>query len=156
MTVLPSLFSNKWPGVPIHGKAGNINAALKFFIFAKKPPRDNDIVIIFDADMKAHPNFLQHVLPYLEEDPQTALVQTPQHFFNVDHTGDVFNHQNSTFFFGVQVKLPASPSTRFLRSCVRSIVWSVSPITLQCALPPHANSFLELSPCTAVHCLPST
>ena len=59
--------------------------------------------------MKAHPNFLHHVLPYLEDDPQTAIVQTPQHFFNVDHTGDVFNHQNSTFFFGVQVSLtPAS------------------------------------------------
>jgi len=105
------LARNKWPGVPIHGKAGNINSALKFFIFAKKPPRDNDIVIIFDADMKAHPNFLQHVLPYLEEDPQTALVQTPQHFFNVDHTGDVFNHQNSTFFFGVQTGLDAWRAT---------------------------------------------
>lgn len=64
--------------------------------------------------MKAHPNFLQHVLPYLEEDPQTALVQTPQHFFNVDHTGDVFNHQNSTFFFGVQ----ASVHTLALNSCL--------------------------------------
>ena len=64
------LARNKWPGVPIHGKAGNINAALKFFIFAKKPPKDNDIVVIFDADMKAHPNFLQHVLPYFEDDPQ--------------------------------------------------------------------------------------
>eukprot|EP00962_Isochrysis_galbana_P038122 scaffold13475_cov56-Isochrysis_galbana.AAC.1 len=28
--------------------------------------------------MKAHTNFLHHVLPYLEEDPRTALVQTPQ------------------------------------------------------------------------------
>ena len=45
---------NKFPGVPIHGKAGNINNVLKFHIFAKKVPRDNDIVVIFDADMKAH------------------------------------------------------------------------------------------------------
>ena len=105
------LARNKWPGVPIHGKAGNINSALKFHIFAKKPPRDNDIVVIFDADMKAHPNFLHHVLPYFEEDPQTAIAQTPQHFFNVDHTGDVFNHQNSTFFFGVQTGLDAWRAT---------------------------------------------
>ena len=68
-------------------------------------------MIIFDADMKAHPNFLNHVMPYLEEDPMTALVQTPQHFFNVDHTGDVFNHQNSTFFFGVQTGLDAWRAT---------------------------------------------
>ena len=27
---------NKYPGLPIHGKAGNINNVLKFFIFAKK------------------------------------------------------------------------------------------------------------------------
>ena len=105
------LARNKFPGVPIHGKAGNINSALKFHIFAKKPPTENDVVIIFDADMKAHPNFLNHVMPYLEEDPMTALVQTPQHFFNVDHTGDVFNHQNSTFFFGVQTGLDAWRAT---------------------------------------------
>ena len=61
--------------------------------------------------MKAHPNFLAHVLPYLELDPQTALVQTPQHFFNVDHTGDVFNHQNSTFFFGCQTGLDSWRAT---------------------------------------------
>jgi hypothetical protein len=102
---------NKFPGVPIHGKAGNINNCLKFHIFAKKVPRDNDIIMIFDADMKAHPNFLSHVLPYLELDPQTALVQTPQHFFNVDHTGDVFNHQNSTFFFGCQTGLDSWRAT---------------------------------------------
>ena len=28
----------KFPGVPIHGKAGNINSCLKFHIFAKKRP----------------------------------------------------------------------------------------------------------------------
>eukprot|EP00965_Chrysotila_dentata_P146263 4830142-Pleurochrysis_carterae.AAC.1 len=61
--------------------------------------------------MKAHPNFLHHVLPYLEEDDRTALVQTPQHFFNVDHTGDVFNHQNCTFFFGVQTGLDSWRAT---------------------------------------------
>ena len=70
------LARNKFPGVPIHGKAGNINSALKFHIFAKKPPTENDVVIIFDADMKAHPNFLNHVMPYLEEDPMTCLLYT--------------------------------------------------------------------------------
>ena len=58
------------------GQAGNINNALKFHIFAKKAPRDNDLVIIFDADMKAHPNFLSHVLPYLEDDPQVRVTTT--------------------------------------------------------------------------------
>merc|ERR1719473_1270533 len=28
---------NKFPGVPVHGKAGNINNTLKFVVFAKKP-----------------------------------------------------------------------------------------------------------------------
>ena len=51
------------------------------------------------------------MLPYLELDPQTALVQTPQHFFNVDHTGDVFNHQNATFFFGCQTGLDSWRAT---------------------------------------------
>ena len=43
------------PLTTIHGKAGNINNCLKFHIFAKKVPRDNDIIMIFDADMKARP-----------------------------------------------------------------------------------------------------
>eukprot|EP00967_Tisochrysis_lutea_P098844 scaffold146322_cov34-Tisochrysis_lutea.AAC.3 len=43
-----------------------------------QPPTDSDVVVVFDADMKAHSNFLHHILPYLEEDPRTALVQTPQ------------------------------------------------------------------------------
>mmetsp|Transcript_2380 Transcript_2380/g.6807 ORF Transcript_2380/g.6807 Transcript_2380/m.6807 type:complete len:636 (+) Transcript_2380:1568-3475(+) len=101
----------KFPGLPIHGKAGNLNHTLKFVIFARQPPTDSDVVVVFDADMKAHSNFLHHILPYLEEDPRTALVQTPQHFFNVDHTGDVFNHQNCTFFFGVQTGLDAWRAT---------------------------------------------
>ena len=105
------LARNKFPGVPIHGKAGNVNSALKFVIFEKMRPTNNDIVIIFDADMKAHPNFLAHILPYYEDSEQTAIVQTPQHFFNVEHTGDVFNHQNSTFFFGVQTGLDAWRAT---------------------------------------------
>ena len=101
----------KYPGLPVHGKAGNLNHTLKFVIFAQRVPRENDVVVVFDADMKAHPNFLHHTLPYLEEDPRTALVQTPQHFFNVDHTGDIFNHQNCTFFFGVQTGLDAWRAT---------------------------------------------
>jgi len=101
----------KYPGLPVHGKAGNINYTLKFVVFGKRVPKNNDVVVVFDADMKAHPNFLQHVLPYLEEDSRTALVQTPQHFFNVDHTGDVFNHQNCTFFFGVQTGLDSWRAT---------------------------------------------
>ena len=33
-------------------------------------------------------------------------VQTPQHFYNVCHAGDIFNHQNLLFFQAVQVNLP--------------------------------------------------
>ena len=73
-------------------------------------------------------NFLSHVLPYLELDPQTALVQTPQHFFNVDHTGDVFNHQNATFFFGCQTGLD---SWRATVCCGTNFAVRAAPLTAE-------------------------
>jgi cellulose synthase (UDP-forming) len=56
-------------------KAGNINAVL--------PDLEVDLVAVFDADHVAHADFLTHTLPYFA-DPQVALVQTPQDFYNVD------------------------------------------------------------------------
>jgi hypothetical protein len=48
--------------------------------------------------MEAHGDFLAHTLPYLATEPRTALVQTPQHFYNVVPSADIFNHHNLTFY----------------------------------------------------------
>ena len=64
-----------------HAKAGNINHALKYV--------EADVIAVLDADHVAHPDFLRHTLPYFD-DPQVALVQTPQDFYNVDS----FEHQD--------------------------------------------------------------
>jgi cellulose synthase/poly-beta-1,6-N-acetylglucosamine synthase-like glycosyltransferase len=56
-------------------KAGNINAVL--------PDLDVDVIAVFDADHVALAGFLTRTLPYFS-DPQVALVQTPQDFYNVD------------------------------------------------------------------------
>jgi cellulose synthase (UDP-forming) len=56
-----------------HAKAGNINHALEHL--------EADFIAIFDADHVASPDFLAHTLGYFD-DPQVALVQTPQDFYN--------------------------------------------------------------------------
>jgi cellulose synthase (UDP-forming) len=57
-----------------HAKAGNLNHALDVI--------DADIMAVLDADHVAAPEFLLATLGYFA-DPQVALVQTPQDFYNV-------------------------------------------------------------------------
>ncbi|HEY7691778.1 MAG TPA: glycosyltransferase [Gaiellaceae bacterium] len=63
-----------------HAKAGNLNNALETV--------DADIVAVLDADHIARPDFLRHTIGYFD-DPDVALVQTPQDFYNLDS----FEHQ---------------------------------------------------------------
>ncbi len=61
-------------------KAGNINHALDRLAEDPVPP---DFVAVLDADFIPHRGFLSRSLA-LFHDPEVALVQTPQHFFNAD------------------------------------------------------------------------
>ncbi|WP_376099531.1 glycosyltransferase [Roseomonas sp. CCTCC AB2023176] len=63
-----------------HGKAGNMNAALKRIMELPEPP---DTIAVLDADFIASPQFLRRAAALLH-DPKVACVQTPQFFFNPD------------------------------------------------------------------------
>ncbi|MDP8960959.1 MAG: glycosyltransferase, partial [Actinomycetota bacterium] len=54
-------------------KAGNLNHAL--------PRTDGDLLVVFDADHVARRDFLAHLVGYFE-DPEVALVQSPQFYGN--------------------------------------------------------------------------
>ncbi|MBE9078604.1 glycosyltransferase [Romeria aff. gracilis LEGE 07310] len=56
-----------------HAKAGNINHALPYL--------EGDLVTIFDADFVPTRNFLTRTVGFFQN-PQVALVQTPQTFYN--------------------------------------------------------------------------
>jgi cellulose synthase (UDP-forming) len=64
-----------------HAKAGNLNHAIEVV--------DADFIAVLDADHVPHPHFLSNTLPYLN-DPDIALVQTPQDFYNENS----FEHVN--------------------------------------------------------------
>jgi cellulose synthase (UDP-forming) len=66
-----------------HYKAGNLNHAMDLI--------QADIFAVFDADHVAGPDFLRHTLCYFD-DPEVAVVQTPQDFYNTDS----FEHQRRT------------------------------------------------------------
>ncbi|CAN5745017.1 hypothetical protein BH23CHL2_BH23CHL2_11660 [soil metagenome] len=68
-----------------YAKAGNINHALQYI--------EADLVAILDADHVPTPEFLTKTLGYFD-DPDIALVQTPQDFYNMES----FEHEgfNST------------------------------------------------------------
>lgn len=82
-----------------HAKAGNINHAL--------PTLTGEFIAVFDADFTPCRNFLNRTIGFFQ-DPKTALVQTPQHFFNEDpitvNLGleGIVNNEQSLFFRFIQ------------------------------------------------------
>ncbi len=68
-------------------KAGNINAAL--------PRTSGELIAIFDADHAPFAEFLDELIGYFN-DPQVALVQSPQAYYNLDS----FQHSRSARFQG--------------------------------------------------------
>ncbi|WP_037073592.1 glycosyltransferase [Rhizobium leguminosarum] len=58
-----------------HAKAGNMNNGLKV--------SSGEFIAIFDADFVPYRHFLRRTLPFFS-DESIGIVQTPQHFFNVD------------------------------------------------------------------------
>lgn len=76
---------HKVKGASHHAKAGNLNAALALGL-------PGELIAVLDADMVAHPDFLQRTVPLffttkcdgrVVPDSNRALVQTPQFFANV-------------------------------------------------------------------------
>lgn len=81
--------TRKFPG---GAKAGNINNALK--------KTDGEIIVLLDADMVAHEDFLSKLIPYFE-DEKVGFVQTPQFYKNSQNneiTKGAWEQQE--FFFG--------------------------------------------------------
>ncbi|AFL49916.1 glycosyltransferase [Sinorhizobium fredii] len=58
-----------------HAKAGNMNNGLRV--------SSGDFIAVFDADFVPYRHFLRRTLPFFL-DERIGIVQTPQHFFNVD------------------------------------------------------------------------
>ncbi|XFA73474.1 glycosyltransferase [Thermosynechococcaceae cyanobacterium Okahandja] len=82
-----------------HAKAGNINHAL--------PSLSGELIAVFDADFMPTRTFLTRTVGFFQ-DPKTAMVQTPQHFFNEDPVAvnlgleGILNNEQTLFFRFIQ------------------------------------------------------
>lgn len=85
--------SEDWTGKPRHAKAGNLNSALF--------QADGEFLLILDADQVPDPLILHRTLGYFADDPEVALVQTPQWFVNVDEA-DPLGSQAPLFYGPIQ------------------------------------------------------
>lgn len=85
--------TKEWEGRPRHAKAGNLNNALL--------QTDGDFLLILDADQVPRPDILDKTLGYFADDPEVALVQTPQWFVNVDDA-DPLGSQAPLFYGPIQ------------------------------------------------------
>jgi cellulose synthase (UDP-forming) len=63
-----------------HAKAGNVNNGLKHALSNGRRPA---FILLLDADFAPNVNILKRTLGLFAE-PDVGIVQTPQHFFNVD------------------------------------------------------------------------
>lgn len=87
-----NVFRRKWHGA----KAGMINDWLEFSEgkyregFRFRPYQNKPLtgrekyVIVFDADMNAFPDMVEHLVQIMEANPKLAFVQTPQYYTNFD------------------------------------------------------------------------
>ncbi|KAF2757481.1 nucleotide-diphospho-sugar transferase [Pseudovirgaria hyperparasitica] len=71
----------KYPGVPHHYKAGNLQSGIDFVVGL--PGGCAEYIATLDADMIAHPEWLRALLPHLLRDPLLGLISPPQTFWNV-------------------------------------------------------------------------
>ncbi|MFV0526323.1 MAG: glycosyltransferase [Acidimicrobiales bacterium] len=84
-----------------HAKAGNLNNALGKL--------NVDLIAVLDADHVPTPDFLRNTIGYFD-DPDVAVVQTPQDFYNTDsfehhvRSGDQLFNEETVFY---RVILPA-------------------------------------------------
>lgn len=85
--------SSDWDGKPRHAKAGNLNNALF--------RTEGEFLLILDADQVPDPLILHRTLGYFADDPEVALVQTPQWFVNVDDA-DPLGSQAPLFYGPIQ------------------------------------------------------
>lgn len=88
-----------------HYKSGNLNHALAHI---RRMVQGPDLIAVFDADFVARPGFLMRTVA-LMYDERTALVQTPQEFFNPDPIQYAFNSQHQwpddlRFLFSVRLR----------------------------------------------------
>lgn len=81
--------SEEWVDRPLHAKAGNLNNALMV--------TSGEFLLILDSDQVPDENILDKTLGYFADD-KVALVQTPQHFWNVTRS-DPLGTQ-ATLFYG--------------------------------------------------------
>uniref|UniRef100_B8HQQ1 Cellulose synthase (UDP-forming) n=1 Tax=Cyanothece sp. (strain PCC 7425 / ATCC 29141) TaxID=395961 RepID=B8HQQ1_CYAP4 len=82
-----------------HAKAGNLNHALS--------QTQGELIVVFDADFIPTRNFLKRTIGFFQ-DPQVALVQTPQSFYNPDPIAhnlgleNIITHDEEVFYRHMQ------------------------------------------------------
>ena len=97
-----------------HAKAGNLNHCLSL--------SDADFVVTMDADFAPFNNFVQRTLPFFD-DPQLAILQTPQTFYNPDlmqqnlGLGGGLDDGQALFFREIQPCRDAWDSAFYCGSC---------------------------------------
>jgi hypothetical protein len=90
------------------------------------------VMVVFDADMVARPNFFTKILEVML-DNDCALCLTPQGFNNVDSQCDIFNNLNLSFW---EYMLPGEQRTCGHRQDVIQLEWDMQLFkVVACAVP---------------------
>lgn len=85
------------PNGEINGKSNNLNNCLKMIYPDGAEVPVSEVVVVFDADMVAQPNFYTKALECMIDD-KVSLILTPQGFHNVNAQRDIFNNLNLSFW----------------------------------------------------------
>jgi hypothetical protein len=138
---LPPSGRTRAPG-EINGKSANLNNCLQNVIYKEYLGKvdtipTSEVVVVFDADMNAKPEFFLKVLEVMYDD-EISLTLTPQAFSNINPNVDIFNNINQQFW---EYVLPGSDAWGYIactgeHCCPGRCGWPASSATLcHVALP---------------------
>jgi cellulose synthase/poly-beta-1,6-N-acetylglucosamine synthase-like glycosyltransferase len=89
-------------------KAGNIENARR-----RLDARGGTLLVIFDADQVAHPDFLLRTVPRLD-DPRVAWVQTGQYYRNLDNPVSRWAEDQQAIFYGLLCEGKSALNSAFI------------------------------------------
>lgn len=82
----------------VNGKSENLNYSIGQIYKKEDQNKENELIVIFDADQIPKDDFLMRLVHNFDYDRKLGLVVTPQMFSNTEKYADIFNHYNIQFW----------------------------------------------------------
>lgn len=75
-----------------------LNILITIFPFLADRISASELITIFDADQVCSQEFFLKMVPFFDSGDDVAMALSPQCFYNINGSADIFNHSNIHFW----------------------------------------------------------